>query len=57
MKRRLRFLCSVALLLLAANLCFANSNKRPQPDKATEKAERRKEAAGSEEKIVRASIR
>ena len=52
MKRRLRFLCSVALLLLGANLCFAQQQQPPQPEKAAEKPKEEKKPAVPEEKIV-----
>ena len=52
MKRPLRFLFSVALLLLGANLCFAQQQQAPQPEKAAEKPKEEKKPAVPEEKIV-----
>src|SRR5260370_37913079 len=52
MKRRLRFLCSAALLLLGANLCFAEQQQPPQPEKGAEKPKEEKKPAVPEEKIV-----
>ncbi len=52
MKCSLRFLCSVALLLLGANLCFAQQQQPPQPDKAAEKPKEEKKPPVPEEKVV-----
>src|SRR3981081_2206067 len=52
MKRPLRFLFSVALLLLGANLCFAQQKQEPQPEKAAEKPKEEKKPPVPEEKIV-----
>ena len=51
MKRFLRFLCSVALLLVGANLCFAQQQP-PQPEKPAEKPKEEKKPPTPEEKIV-----
>src|SRR6184192_3536982 len=50
MKCCLRFLCSVALFLLGASLCFAQ--KQPPPDKAAEKPKEEKKPPVPEEKVV-----
>src|SRR5258708_31017068 len=47
-----RLLCSVALLFLGANLCFAQQQQPPQPDKATEKPKEEKKPPVPEEKVV-----
>src|ERR1700686_3613246 len=52
MKRPLRFLCSAALLLLGANLCFAQQQPAPPPDKAAEKPKEEKKPPVPEEKVV-----
>src|SRR5467141_2223260 len=52
MKHPLRFLFSVALLLLGANLCFAQQQQEPQPEKAAEKPKDDKKPPVPEEKIV-----
>src|ERR1700682_6664523 len=52
MKRPLRFLCSVALLLLGANLCFAQQQQPPQPEKPAEKQKEEKKPPVPEEKVV-----
>src|SRR5258708_33906858 len=52
MKRPLRFLFSVALLLLGANLCFDQQKTEPQPEKAGEKPKEEKKPPVPEEKIV-----
>src|SRR6266480_3856332 len=50
MKCCLRFLCSVALFLLGASLCFAQ--QQPPPDKAAEKPKEEKKPPVPEEKVV-----
>src|SRR5438132_12582356 len=52
MKCSLRFLCSVALLLLGTNLCFAQQQQPPQPEKPVEKPKEEKKPPIPEEKIV-----
>src|SRR5258708_36526832 len=52
MKCSLRFLFSVGLLLLGANLCFAQQQQPPQPDKAAEKPKEEKKPPVPEEKVV-----
>ena len=52
MKCSLGFLCSVALLLLGANLCFAQQQQPPQPEKPVEKPKEEKKPPIPEEKIV-----
>src|SRR5260370_3497690 len=52
MKCSLRFLFPVALLLLGANLCFAQQQQPPQPDKAAEKPKEEKKPPVPEEKVV-----
>src|ERR1700704_2942055 len=52
MKCSLRFLCSAALLLLGVNLCFAQQQQAPQPEKAAEKPKEEKKPPVPEEKIV-----
>ena len=52
MKCSLRFLCSVAWLLLGANLCFAQQQQPPQPEKPAEKPKEEKKPPVPEEKIV-----
>src|SRR5580704_15571872 len=52
MKCCLRFRCSVALFLLGVNLCFAQQQPAPPPDKASEKPKEEKKPAVPEEKIV-----
>src|ERR1700687_2431845 len=52
MKRPLRFLCSVTLLLLCANLCFAQQQQAPQPEKAAEEPKKKKKPPVPEEKVV-----
>src|SRR5213082_3580908 len=46
------FLCSVALLLLGANLGFAQQQQPPQPEKPAEKPKEEKKPPAPEEKIV-----
>src|SRR6184192_2099143 len=46
------FLCSVALLLLGANLGFAQQQQPPQPEKPAEKPKEEKKPPVPEEKIV-----
>src|SRR2546421_12351875 len=46
------FLCSVALLLLGANLGFAQQQQPPQPEKPAEKPKEEKKTPAPEEKIV-----
>src|ERR1700704_4906965 len=52
MKCSLRFLCSAALLLLGVNLCFAQQQQAPQPEKAAEKPKEEKKPPVPEEKVV-----
>src|SRR5437016_13473786 len=52
MKCSLRFLCSVAWLLLGANLCFAQQQQPPQPEKPAEKPKEEKKPPVPEEKVV-----
>jgi hypothetical protein len=52
MKCSLRFLFSVALLLLGVNLCFAQQQPAPPPDKAAEKPKEEKKPPVPEEKVV-----
>src|SRR4029077_20980083 len=52
MKCSLRFLCSVAWLVLGANLCFAQQQQPPQPEKPAEKPKEEKKPPVPEEKIV-----
>src|SRR5256886_11442359 len=52
MKCSLRFLCSVAWLLLGANLCFAQQQQPPQPEKPADNSKEEKKPPVPEEKIV-----
>src|SRR5258708_38741080 len=52
MKRYLHFLCSVASLLLGTNLCFAQQQPQPSPEKTTEKPKEEKKPPTPKEKIV-----
>src|SRR5258708_15140011 len=52
MKRYLHFLCSGALILLGANLCCAQQQPQPSPEKTTEKPKEEKKPPAPEEKIV-----
>ena len=52
MKSPIRFLGSATLLLLGANLGFAQQPTQPAPDKAAEKPKEEKKPPTPEEKIV-----
>src|SRR5258708_10260521 len=52
MKCSLRFLFSVGLLPVGANLCFARQQDPPEPDKAAEKPKEEKKPPVPEEKVV-----
>src|SRR5712692_3708433 len=52
MKSLIRSLGSAALILLGMNLCFAQQQPQPSPEKTTEKPKEEKKPPTPEEKIV-----